>query len=57
MQSEKHRQLYDTSALVEGLLKQKYIPDNEILQNRGESEKSLTEVSRKQSRKIRKRLW
>ena len=57
VQSEKHRQLYDTSALVEGLLKQKYIPDNEILQNRGESERSLTEVSRKQNRKIRKRLW
>lgn len=56
VQSEKHRQLYDTSALVDGLLKQKYIPDNEILQNRGDESISLTEVSRKQIRKIRKRL-
>ena len=56
VQSEKHRQLYDTSALVEGLLNQKYIPDNEILQNRGDESISLTEVSRKQIRKIRKRL-
>ena len=56
VQSERHRQLYDTSALVESLLKQKYISDSEVLQNRGESERSLTEVSRKQIRKIRKRL-
>ena len=47
LQKNQYRQLYDTSALVQGLLKLDYLSDDEILKNRGEDVSIFGELSKK----------
>lgn len=55
VQKEQYRDLYDTSELVQGLLEQNYIPDSEILANRGESGIEFTDGKRKSTKALRNR--
>ena len=50
VQSEMTRQLYDTTELVSGMLEKEYLPDSEILNNRGESYSNYVPIG-KQNRK------
>lgn len=54
-QSDFIRSLYDTSELVENMLKKKYISDDEILKNRGDVQYNVTPISKKDSITIRHR--
>ncbi len=55
VQKEQYRSLYDTSELVQGLLEQKYIPDSEILANRGEPLTQFTDGTRKSRKALKNR--
>lgn len=54
VQSNRYRQLYDTSELILGMLKKDYISDDEILANRGELSSDTTPLDKKQTRRIRR---
>lgn len=47
VQTNKLRNLYDTSELVQTMLKAEYLPDSEILANRGVQAYNMTEVDKK----------
>lgn len=55
IQKNHYRQLYDTSALVQGLLELDYLSDEEILRNRGEDVSIFGELSKKGKKAIRNR--
>lgn len=55
IQTNHFRQLYDTSALVQGLLELDYLSDEEILRNRGEDVSIFGELSKKGKKAIRNR--
>lgn len=55
IQKNQYRQLYDTSALVQGLLELDYLSDEEILRNRGEEASIFGELSKSGKRAVRKR--
>lgn len=55
IQKNQYRQLYDTSALVQGLLELDYLSDEEILRNRGEDVSIFGELSKKGKKAIRNR--
>jgi hypothetical protein len=54
VQSDFVRNLYDTSELVQNMLKAEYVSDAEILQNRGEIDSNITELSKDGKRSYRK---
>lgn len=54
VQTDKVRNLYDTSELIENMLTTEYVSDAEIMQNRGELGSNITELS-KDSKKAVKR--
>lgn len=55
IQKNHYRQLYDTSALVQGLLELDYLSDEEILRNRGEDGSIFGELSKSGKKAMRKR--
>ena len=52
IQTNKFRQLYDTSELVTNMLNKDYLSDKEILENRGEIHVNNTPFTKKERRKI-----
>lgn len=54
VQTDKIRNLYDTAELIQNMLKSDYITDAEILQNRGELDSNITELSKGGKRAVRK---
>ena len=55
LQTNKRRQLYDTSQLVTNMLQKEYLSDEEILANRVGIEPNTQPLDRKQKKSIRKR--
>lgn len=55
IQKNQYRQLYDTTELVQGLLEQNYVPDTEILANRGEIETAFTDGTKKSRKALKNR--
>lgn len=55
LQTNKRRQLYDTSQLVTNMLQKEYLSDEEILANREGIEPNTQPLDRKQKKSIRKR--
>lgn len=54
VQSDKYRNLYDTSELVKSMLSAEYVSDSEILANRGELHPDVNgEISNRSKRRIR----
>lgn len=54
VQTNQYRQLYDTSQLVEGMLKKDYLSDDEILVNRGDISIDSKVIDKNQNRRIKK---
>lgn len=54
IQTDQIRNLYDTSELVQNMLKDDYISDSEILANRGENVSNISELSKTAKRTVKK---
>lgn len=54
VQTDKIRKLYDTSELIDNMLKDKYISDEEILANRGEENRNVMLLDKEQKKTFRK---
>lgn len=54
VQTDKLRNLYDTAELVDTMLNAEYVSDAEILENRGELPRNVSELTRKGSKGVRR---
>ncbi len=51
-QKNLYRDLYDTTQLIDSLLDKKYISDDDILKNRGDSSVDLNSLNRRENRRV-----
>lgn len=55
IQRDENRSLYDTTELIQGMLKKEYLSDSEILENRGEYQPNYTPLDKKTRKSYYKR--
>lgn len=56
VQTEQYRHLYDTSELIQGLLKMEYLSDEEILRNQGDTSASYNDGSKDSIKAFKKSM-